>query len=172
MARGQCGHAVGLVAIQCHRRRCLRWFCLCRRCYRGHRYCGTRCRETASKARKDAARKRHIAKDPEAARTAQNRRQRECRRRARDVGKQGDAQDEKALQPRHDEETVTDHGPTPPDPPLSDAVDEAHRSEGPNRPRRTARPRGRQRCQRCGQWGRVVLWVSRRDQTPSFRRLL
>jgi len=172
MARGQCGHAVDLVAIQCHRQRCRRWFCLCRRCYRGHRYCGKRCREAASKARKEAARNRHIAKDPEAARAAQNRRQRACRRRARDVGKQGGAQGEKAPQARDDEETVTDHGSTPSDPPLSDCVDEANRPEGPKRPGQNVRPRGRQRCQRCGRWGRVVLWVSRRDKTPSFRRLL
>jgi len=170
MARGQCGHTLGLVGIEC--RRCRRWFFRCCRCYHGHRYCTKRCQKTARKAQQDAARKRHINKDPEAARAANTERQRDCRRRARGVGQQGGAACEKAQQPQHDEETVTDQGPNPSDPPLSPSVDEAHRSARPQRSRHTGRPRGQKRCQGCGRWGRVVLWVRRCDKTPSFRRLL
>ncbi len=176
MARGQCGHNIGLVAIEC--RRCRRWFFRCRRCYHGHRYCGKRCRKAARKAQKAAGRQRHIDKDPEAARRDNADRQSDYRRRQRDnpdrerdvVQTQG-ACTGKVPQVRPDSESVTDQGPTPSTHPLSVDPNDAHASGSQKGPR-TGRPRGRQRCQGCGRYGRVVLWVRRFDKTPSFRRLL
>jgi hypothetical protein len=83
MARGQCGHAVALVGIEC--RGCGRWFFRCRRCYHGQRYCGKRCRKAARRDQTSAARKRHIDKNPEAARQDHADRQRRYRQRQQDV---------------------------------------------------------------------------------------
>ena len=174
MARGQCGHAVHLVAIACWW--CGRWFCLCRRCYRGHRYCGKRCRKAARKAQQDAARRRHIASDPEAAREDNAQRQRDHRDRQRgpppnvDDGCSEDGN--KAQQGQPDKASVTDQGSTSLDRPLSPCPqDDAHPCSG-QQAAATGRPRGRQRCQRCRRYGRVVLWVRRGGTTASFQRLL
>ena len=173
MARGQCGHAVALVAIEC--RRCRRWFCRCRRCYRGHRYCGKRCRKAARTEQNDVARKRYIDKDPEAARDDNADRQRDHRRRQRepqqDVDEPQCADTEKPQQGRPDKTGVTDQGSPSPPRSLSTSTDDARVSGRTNGPR-TRKPRGRQRCQRCGRWGEVLWWVRRFDRTPSFRRLL
>lgn len=175
MARGQCGHAVQLVAIACWR--CERWFCLCRRCYRGHRYCGKRCRKVARKAQQDEARSRHLASDPEAAREDNAQRQRDHRDRQREPPLNVDdgcsVDGAKAQRGQPDEASVTDQGSTTHAPALSPCPerDDARPCSGPQTAS-TGRPHGRQRCQRCGRYGRVVLWVRRGDKTASFRRLL
>jgi hypothetical protein len=173
MARGQCGHVVQIVAIEC--RWCGRWFYRCRRCYHGHRYCGKRCRKAARKAQKDAARQRNIDKDPEAAREDNARRQRDYRDRQRapppNVDDGGGSSSAKGQQGRPDTASVTDQGSTALDQGLSPCSEDGARASDRQNGPQQSRPGGRQRCQRCGRWGRVVLRIGRFDRTASFRRL-
>lgn len=182
MRRGQCGHVVDLLAIEC--RHCRHWFFLCRRCYHGERYCGKRCRKAARKAQNDTARKKHIDKDPEAARRNHAERQRRYRQQQRqrqqlaqqqqDGNANADADAlrsaENAEQSRADEECVTDQPTTPDREQLSQwAGDEARAFGGEQGPGKPPIRRWR-RCQRCHRRGRVVLWVRWFDPTPSLRR--
>ena len=68
---------------------CGKMFCICRRCYRGHRYCSDACRSISRRRQVDAARRRYCQ-------SIDNKREQRDRQRRRRL--------------RRAKRTVTDHG--------------------------------------------------------------
>ena len=129
---------VPLLEITC--RWCARRFCICRRCWRGHRYCSEQCREAAKLESHRESQRRYRQTE----KGRKNHREGEKRRRM-------------GLSKKH-EEIVDDAGTT--------RVYRRHRMESDELKDSIARARrlGYRvcRCHVCGRWGVVVQRFGRR----------